>query len=172
MYFSFPRKKELIMEPGLLPFERGLNFNFLKGQTKVFVIHGHDEENLKNLKLLLYEFNLKPIVLKETHFLAAMTIIECLEKICLQCKYAIALCTPDDEVRKDDKIYFQPRANVLYELGWFCAKRGRRNLMIIVRQGAEIFSDFDGILRINFQENVSECYQSLHKALKEKKIGI
>ena len=154
------------MDFASLYIDRGLNFDFLVRRKNIFIIHGHDELNLEKLQNLLFKFNLIPLTMGEYQTFSSITIIEKFEKLSAKCKYAIALCTPDDLIQKDDKQFYQPRPNVLYEIGWFCGKFGRNKVMILVKEGTEIFSDFQGVLQVRFKSTVKECYSDLHLALK------
>ena len=159
------------MEFASLYIDKGLDFSFLKRRKLVFIIHGHDEINREKLENMLYNFDLKPVIMSQFYTLSSITIIEKFEKLGSKCKFAVALCTPDDIIIKDDKKTYQPRPNVIYEIGWFCAKLGRKNVMIIVKEGTDIFSDFQGIIQTRFKNNVKECYENLHVALKNQGLG-
>ena len=84
------------------------------------------------------------------------TVIEKFEHYAETCSYAIAVFTPDDEVKNGDEAYLQARPNVIYELGWFCGRLGRGNVMLLLKQGTSMFSDFGGIIQKRFTENISE----------------
>lgn len=148
------RKKEL---------EKGI-----KNSKNIFVIHGHDEAKRRELESLLKDrFNLNPIVLLDQPD-QGLTIIEKFEKYASDCSYAFALFTPDDIVTNGDKQYFQARPNVIFELGWFYANLGRSRVCILdqASEQSKIFSDLQGILRMQFNENVSEKYLEIEKELK------
>lgn len=148
------RKKEL---------EKGI-----KNSKDIFVIHGHDEAKRRELVSLLKDrFNLNPIVLLDQPD-QGLTIIEKFEKYASNCSYAFALFTPDDIVTNGDKQYFQARPNVIFELGWFYANLGRSRVCILdqASEQSKIFSDLQGILRMQFNENVSEKYLEIEKELK------
>ena len=153
-----------------IPFINGLDIKFLFPAKKIFIIHGHDTINILRLKNLLYDFNLKPIVISEENTFEITAILEKFEKFGSKCRYAIALCTPDDRIQVDEKYYHQPRPNVIYEIGWFCAKKGRKKVMLLVKDGTKIFSDFDGVLHAKFKDDVEECHKHLYKALKSQKL--
>lgn len=148
------RKKEL---------EKGIN-----NSKNIFVIHGHDEAKRRELVSLLKDrFNLNPIVLLEQPD-QGLTIIEKFEKYAANCSYAFALFTPDDIVTKGDKQYLQARPNVIFELGWFYANLGRSRVCLLdqASEQSKIFSDLQGILRMQFNENVSEKYLEIERELK------
>jgi predicted nucleotide-binding protein len=134
---------------------------------KVFIIHGHDETRLLELeKMLKDDFKLTPIILKDQPDGGASTIIEKFELYAPQCIYAIALFTPDDQVENGGKSYLQARPNVIYELGWFSAKLSRKNVMLVLKDGTDIFTDFQGIIQKRFRTQVVELYRDLHIELK------
>lgn len=128
----------------------------------VFIIHGHDEVRLAELEgILRDDFKLNPYILKKLPNIGSTTIIEKFEFYAPQCSMAIALFTPDDIIEKDGQKYLQARPNVIYELGWFCAKLTRKNVLMLLKEGTDIFSDFQGILQIRFNSEISEKYRDL-----------
>lgn len=140
------------------------NFN----TKNVFIIHGHDDAKLFELRTILKErFNLNPIILREQPE-EGMTIIEKFEKYAEQCSYAFALFTPDDIVSVNGEEYFQARPNVIFELGWFYANLGRSRVCILEKasEKSKIFSDLQGILRIQFRDNIEEKYLNIERELR------
>ena len=139
-----------------------------KNSKNVFIIHGHDEAKLLELRTMLKEkFNLNPIILREQPE-EGMTIIEKFEKYAEQCSYAFALFTPDDIIAVDGEEYFQARPNVIFELGWFYANLGRSRVCILEKasEKSKIFSDLQGILRIQFRDNIEEKYLNIERELR------
>lgn len=123
----------------------------------VFIIHGRDEAKWRELKEIVQsEFRLNPIVLMLQPNAGAETVIEKFERYAETCSFAIAVFTPDDEVKTGEEAYLQARPNVIYELGWFCGRLGRPNTMLILREGTSMFSDFGGIIQHRFNTNVAE----------------
>ena len=134
---------------------------------KIFIIHGHDENRLLELEKILKEhFGLIPIVLKDQPNNGSTTLIEKFEQYASQCSYAIALFTPDDQVENNGKKYLQARPNVIYELGWFSAKLTRKNVMLLLKEGTDVFSDFQGIVQIRFNNSIEEVFLKLQKEFK------
>lgn len=152
--------------------KKALNTN-IKNSKDVFIIHGHNEAKLLELeKLLKDEFGLNPIILKDKPN-QGLTIIDKFEKYALQCSYAFALFTPDDIVTTPNgRQYFQARPNVIFELGWFYANLGRAKVCILEQasEKSEIFSDLQGIMRIQFNNNISESVLSIRRELES--VGI
>lgn len=60
----------------------------------VFIVHGRDHEPMKELKTMLFEFGLNPIVLHEQPS-GSRTVVEKLEK-CSDVGYTFVILTPDD----------------------------------------------------------------------------
>jgi predicted nucleotide-binding protein len=134
---------------------------------KVFVIHGHDEAKRRELGALLSSrLGLIPVILSEQPDAGCSTLIEKFELYAPTCSYAIALFTPDDQVEVKGETYLQARPNVIYELGWFCAALGRKNVMLLLKEGTTVFSDFSGIVEKRFKEHVSEKYLEIENDLK------
>ena len=132
---------------------------------KVFIIHGHDEGSLRNLEDMLTDtFNLEVAVLKDQAN-QGESVIAKFEETGRNCGYAIALLTPDDVVRNKNSRYMQARANVLFELGWFCGRFGRSRVCIIKKKDTEIPSDLGGVICLDYYENVEELRTKLEKEL-------
>lgn len=145
----------------------------IKNTKDVFIIHGHNEAKLLELeKLLKNEFGLNPVILKDKPN-QGLTIISKFEKYASQCSYAFALFTPDDIVTASNgKQYLQARPNVIFELGWFYASFGRAKVCILEQASdkSEIFSDLQGIMRIQFNTDISEVVLSVRRELES--VGI
>jgi predicted nucleotide-binding protein len=126
-------------------------------RENIFIIHGRDEAKWRELKdMLKSEFRLNPIVLLEQPDAGCKTVIEKFEYYAQTCSYAIAVFTPDDEVASGGETYLQARPNVIYELGWFCGRLDRSGVMLLLKEGTSLFSDFGGIIQKRFRQNISE----------------
>jgi len=148
--------------------ERRKTEEFLRQRQNVFIIHGNDEAKWRELKDIFQgAFRLKPIVLQEQADIGK-TLIEKFEHYANTCSYAVAIFTPDDEVlNKNGEKYLQSRPNVIYELGWFCGRLGRKNVMLLLKEGTSVFSDFGGIVQKRFSNNVSEKISEIKNDLIE-----
>ncbi|MFN0172420.1 MAG: TIR domain-containing protein, partial [Bryobacteraceae bacterium] len=60
-----------------------------------------------------------------------------------------------------------PRQNVLIEIGWFMARLGRPQNMLLSHGKIEIPSDFGGILYLKSQDNVMELAPQIAARLRE-----
>lgn len=164
---SIIERLELFEEAPSVTKKEPENITMTTDEKKVFIIHGHDDTRLLELeKMLKDDFKLTPIILKDQPDGGASTIIEKFELYAPQCVFAIALFTPDDQVEKDGKVYLQARPNVIYELGWFSAKLSRKKVMLVLKDGTNIFTDFQGIIQKRFKTQVLELYRDLHIELK------
>jgi predicted nucleotide-binding protein len=147
------------------------NRSTARDPKKVFIIHGHDEAKRRELEAMLAaQLGLVPIVLADQPNAGANTIIEKFEHYAPVCSFAFALFTPDDQVTIAGRPYLQARPNVIWELGWFCAELGRSNVMLILKDGTEVFSDFSGIIQHRFTTNVSERFIDIQRDLKGAKV--
>jgi predicted nucleotide-binding protein len=139
---------------------------FDPARTRVFIVHGHDELNVHKLRdYLRDELKLVPVVMS---FEAGKgrTLIEKFEQEAEGIVYAFALLTPDDVVQTANGQYAQARPNVAFELGWFYGRLGRQNVCILLKKGAQIHSDLDGISQIKFGENVTEKAIEIERELR------
>lgn len=139
-------------------------------KENVFIIHGKNEARWRELKdIIKDDFNLKPIILSEQPDTGA-TIIEKFEKYAQSCSCAIAIFTPDDEVTSGNVKYLQARPNVIYEIGWFCGKLGRDKVILLLKEGTTIFSDFGGIMQKRFKGKIVEKVSEIRKDLEQMNI--
>ncbi len=142
------------------------NKDSLVHRENVFLIHGQDEAKWRELKdILRSDFGVNAIVLMEKPDAGCKTIIEKFEYYAQTCSYAVAVFTPDDEVKSGEKAYLQARPNVIYELGWFCGRIGRHGAMLLLKEGTSVFSDFGGVIQKRFKENISEQIMEMRKEL-------
>jgi len=156
----------------------------------IFIVHGKDHESVRELKRMLQEFGLNPIVLHEQPS-ASRTIVEKLEHYSENVGFAFVLLTQDDAlvptvqmVQVDKKqgttrpfyLYNAPpvlraRQNVILEFGYFIAKIGRRNVCCLYKENTELPyempSDMHGIVYISFKESVTEIQDKIAKELKD-----
>ena len=133
---------------------------------EVFIVHGHSETAKSQLKNLLASFGLQPIILSEqTH--RGRTIIEQLEYHSTTCAFAFVLMTPDDIAVNDSKTGRRARQNVILELGWFMARLGRENVILMSQGEVELPSDVLGILYLRFERDVNEVAAEISTQLRD-----
>jgi predicted nucleotide-binding protein len=123
--------------------------------SRVFLVHGHDEELLNQAADALRALTGKePVILRDQPN-AGRTVIEKLVDEFDDVAYAIVMMTADDEGRAvritraagQEPGEFLPRArqNVLLELGYAVGKLGRGRVAVLYEPGVERPSDFDGV---------------------------
>jgi predicted nucleotide-binding protein len=158
--------------PELLNYKKSENKNQSQIQREnIFIIHGRDEAKWRELHSILKdEFHLNPIILEDQPDIGCNTIIEKFENYAQKCSYAIAVFTPDDDVKFENKEYLQARPNVIYEVGWFCGKLDRSKVMLLLKDGTSIFSNFDGIIQKRFINNISEKATEIKRDLMNSRI--
>lgn len=136
----------------------------------VFIIHGHDELNLKRLnELLRNNWHLDTIILTDKPG-RGRTLIEKIEQEAPKASYAFAIFTPDDFIEVENIIYAQARPNVIFELGWFYGHLGRERVCVLVKKGTKIPSDLEGIQRVEFEKSIKEKIIDIENELKEAKL--
>ncbi len=137
----------------------------IKSKT-IFLIHGHEEGLLRELRdLLEKKLNLDCVIMKEESN-KGDSVIEKFERTAKDCGYAFAILSPDDVVENNGKTYFQARPNVLFEMGWFFGRYGRKNLCIIKHEDTKMPSDLDGIISLEYGKNIASIYLEMEKELK------
>jgi len=116
---------------------------------KVFLVHGHDDAARDSVARFLEKLHLEPVILREQPN-AGRTIIEKFEAYA-DVDYAVVLLTPDDvggPANTPEQIRPRPRQNVVFELGFFIGKLGRRNVCALYKRDLEILSDYNGVLYV------------------------
>lgn len=147
--------------------------NEISNSQSVFIIHGHDNELIKEVKDCIKELNLNPVVLREQPN-NGETIIEKLEDYLGNAKCAIVLYTPCDIGKaKEDKEYEnRARQNVVYEHGLFQGGLGRKRIIVLRKGNTIIPGDLDGLVYIsveqsNWQEELKKNIESIDTLRKE-----
>ncbi len=124
--------------------------------NKIFVVHGHDETALLRIERFLKKLQLDPLVLREKPN-EGQTIIEKFMALSNQAGFAVVLLTPDDRGGRKAEPYekqkLRARQNVIFELGFFLGKLGRKNVCALYNEGVEIPSDYQGVLYVKFDES-------------------
>jgi predicted nucleotide-binding protein len=134
---------------------------------KVFVVHGHSEDALREVELFLRSVDVEPIILRQLPN-QGRTLIEKFETYADEVGFAVVLLTADDQggarMAAPDgaagSALFEPKApiprrdrarqNVILELGFFLGRLGRDRVCAIHESGVEIPSDYTGVLFVPF----------------------
>ena len=132
--------------------------------TDIFIVHGHDSlmrEQVENY--IKDELGLNPIILFQQPNMGR-TIIEKFERYS-NVGAAVILISHDDigysKERGPEETRPRARQNVIFELGYFIAKLGRQNVIVLHQLNneelgdLELPSDIHGVLYIHFDEEGS-----------------
>lgn len=115
--------------------------------SRIFLVHGHDDGLKETVARCLTTLNMKPIILHE-QVNQGRTIIEKFE-IHADVDFAVVLFTPDDvgfPKGEAKKPRFRARQNVVLELGFFLGALGRQRVCVLHTGDIELPSDFSGVL--------------------------
>lgn len=125
----------------------------LPATNTVFVIHGRDESTKDSVARFIQDVGLVPVILSELPA-KGQTIIEKVESNS-DVGYAVALLTPDDAGALSSEAELNPRArqNVIFELGFFIGKLGRRKVCALTKGEPEIPSDYAGVVYIPLDDH-------------------
>ena len=121
---------------------------------EVFVIHGRNNEAKETVARFLTRLDLAPVILHEQPN-QGRTIIEKFEQHA-QVGFAVALLTPDDVgALHDNSDDLKPRArqNVIFELGFFIGRLGRKGVCALTKGTVEIPSDYAGVVYIPLDDS-------------------
>lgn len=136
----------------------------------VFIVHGHDEATKEAVARFLQRLDLNPIILHEQPN-AGRTIIEKFETYA-NVGFAVVLLTPDDVGTSREKpgdLSPRARQNVIFEMGYFVGRLGRRRVCVLYKEGVELPSDVEGLLYVPWDEKGA---WRLHLAREIKASGI
>ena len=116
----------------------------------IFIVHGRDEDAKEQVKRYISSLGLRPIILHELPD-GGRAIVQKFEDYSAV-GFAIVLLTPDDvgglSKNKNDPTLLEPRArqNVIFELGYFISRLGRKRVKALVKGGVRIPSDYLGVV--------------------------
>lgn len=170
--FNYEENFELKLNKNLNKIKDLNNLEKNKAQKSIFIVHGKNEAMKQSVARLLENQELKPIILHEQPNLGN-TIIEKFEKHS-DVTAAIVLLSADDVMRPHEgKKIFRARQNVIFEMGFFIGKLGRKNVIAILQTDiiVEKPTDYDGVVYIEFDNHESWKMKVL-KELKELKFNI
>lgn len=120
-------------------------------KTKVFIVHGRDNETKQEVGRFIESIGLEAIILHEQAS-SGMTIIEKIEHYSSVANFALVLYTACDQGRgaHEAKVHHRNRArqNVIFEHGYLMAKLGRRNVCALVKGDIETPNDISGVVYV------------------------
>lgn len=149
-----------IREPGKNNYQ-----NIIDNGLKIFIVHGHDKTAVLELKNYIQNI----LKLPEPTVLAEMpnhglTIIEKFEEYSKDVGAVFILMTPDD-FTNDQK--GRARQNVIFELGYFMGKLGRKSgkIILLLKGELELPSDISGIVCIHIDHGIVHASEEIRQAI-------
>jgi predicted nucleotide-binding protein len=124
-----------------------------RSNTKVFLVHGHDESARETVARFLEKIGLDVVILSEKPG-SSDTLIEKMERYS-DVAFAVVLLRPDDlgaETVANAKMRPRARQNVILELGYFMGKLGRGRVVALLKGELEHPSDYDGVNYVSMDE--------------------
>jgi len=162
------KEKEIIHDL----FEHRENKNIIMPKEKTrekmrtFIVHGHDEEAKLSLKNYIQN-TLKmeePVILAEKAS-KGLTIIEKFEEYAKECKLIFVLLTPDDKYTDNNN--YRARQNVIFEMGYFLGKLGRKSgqIILLYKGKLELPNDISGIIYINIDNGIEAAGEQIRREI-------
>jgi len=130
-----------------------------KSRNKVFIVHGHDNEMLRDIEAYIRRVRVEAVVLQDEAS-RGDTIIQKVERYG-DVPYAVVLLSPDDVGRArsapDGDLRPRARQNAVLELGYFIGRLGRGNVAVILNEddsgAVERPGDIDGVVYISYKDD-------------------
>lgn len=137
---------------------------------RAFIVHGHDDTALLELKNFIQN-SLKwhePIVLREQPS-SGKTIIEKFEELTGRIDCVFVLLTPDDTTARDstNDQKRRSRQNVIFELGFFYSYMGRQSgrVLLLHKGPIELPSDISGIVWIDISRGINAAGEDIRREI-------
>lgn len=142
-------------------------------KPKCFVVHGHDEKTLGDLrKFLQRDLRVDEIIVLREQPNLGRTVIEKFEDLAKDIDIAFVLLTPDDmayATRIPNNRKRRARQNVIFELGYFYAQMQRRKgrVVLLYKGKLELPSDISGIVYVDISKGIETTTKTIRKELAE-----
>jgi hypothetical protein len=128
----------------------------------IFIGHGRDGE-WQRLKSHLQDKHRLNIVAYETGARAGHAIRDILETMSQQASFALLVLTGEDRMEGG----LRARQNVIHECGLFPGRLGFDRAILLVEEGVELASNFDGIQQLRFEKGrITEVFGDVIATLK------
>jgi predicted nucleotide-binding protein len=117
-------------------------------------VHGHARAPLHEVVRVLERGTNQEVIVLHEQANAGRTILEKFEEHAASASFAVVLLTGDDMGSMRTSTVMQPRGrqNVIFELGFFYGKLGRRRVAVLLEENVEKPSDIDGIVYIDLDQ--------------------
>jgi predicted nucleotide-binding protein len=163
---TFLAEKSRLISTQLVPKEKAK-----RKLDNIFVVRGHDLASALELKHLLFELSLNPVILQEQPN-EGRTIIERLLRYS-NVGYAFVILTSDDYSisppqfeKRGTELHGRPRQNVVFEYGLLFGILGSQRVCCLLKEGTEAPSDIQGLKYITFKHSISEARLDIINELK------
>jgi predicted nucleotide-binding protein len=153
-----------------------------KPPDTIFIVHGHDEEFLREVEEFLLKTGIKPIIMKDVGG-ASASLIQKFFEVGEKADFAIILLSGDDmgasriQYEMPDvgphSLKYRARQNVTLELGFFYGKLGWENVFVLERDPPKRYPDFErhsdlnGVLFDRY-DKTGRWRNELHRSLAER----
>lgn len=137
---------------------------------KAFIVHGHADALLVELRdWLASELQIDdPVVLRDMPT-SGLTVIDKLESYALSAELVFVLLTPDDLVlaSRQDLESRRARQNVIFEMGYFFGRLGRRtgNIVLLSSGRVELPSDIHGMITIDVTDGIAAAGKEIRREI-------
>lgn len=148
--------------------EKEIRPNLIAAEDKrIFISHGKDSKALRKLERFLRGLGLIPIIVKDEPS-RGRAVDDLVEEQMANCISAIILATKDDKVsdRGRKGRYFQPRPNVIHEIG-LAQEKLKENVIYLKEIGCNFPSNINPKVWENFtQDNMEDAFLKITKELR------
>lgn len=154
--------------------------------TTIFIVHGHDEEFLRDVENFLFELGITPIIMKDVGG-ALASLLQKFFEVSTKADFAIILLSGDDmgaarvQYEMPDvglhALKYRTRQNVMLELGFFYGRLGWENVFVLEREPPKPYPDFErpsdlsGVVWDRY-DKAGRWRMELHRRLVEAKFKI
>ncbi len=124
-------------------------------RPKTFIVHGHDQATMDEVKRFLQkDLGFPPPTVLRDEASKGKTLIEKLESNTHNIDLVFVLLTPDDRMAREDDSEperYRSRQNVIFEMGYFLGALGRNTgrVILLYRGNVELPSDIWGMVSID-----------------------
>lgn len=114
----------------------------------VFIVHGRNDALRESAARVVEKVKRRAVILHEQTN-RGRTLIEKFEQYAAEVRFAVILLTADDwGGASPDDLRRRARQNVVFEMGFFHGRLGRRQVVVLYEPGVETPSNIDGLVYI------------------------
>lgn len=129
---------------------------------RIFIGHGRNQQ-WEKLKTHLQDQHSLTVIAYETGARAGHTIRDIIDDMAKNASFALLVLTGEDKTEHG----LRARQNVIHECGLFQGRLGFHRALLLVEQGVELASNFDGIQQLRFKRGrISEVFGDVIATLK------